>query len=783
MLTFRDAIVKYSEDQPREPAGSPEGGQWSGGGGSGGGGSETGNLVKWSTVETGDKVSGLEVTDNIPNMSSISASLGSQYEILDGVRSVPVSDFKDSGKPSFYSATEGDRVRSLAAEIDSNGYIDPLIVVVEQHNMKEGPYVLEGGHRFDALKLLGKKQFPALVVVDTERKVAKAFQEALQDVGAPITPIKGSKAPPDATRSQCALTGDPVVDAVINGPTTSHNIDHPVIDRSYDVPYGSGGSDPLEDPTTFVDRHVPRTLTVGDVTFDPAEPWLVHENVEQSVMEKLTTSGWDDEEAYRVAHFCFAQVAEHAWYAAHGIDPKAAEGVEKPWLAQIQHEDPEHPPPNLYSKPYPHSDVTLAQGEPVPEARPSDDEVARGRALIAAAYEVPLGKAGEYDESQHPRDEHGKWTSGGGSSDQLTGEEVDGLHQIVAGGKLNDIAAKLDESHDDLEMASSGAKEMSADAESHLREEGEPDPDLERDVVGAQRDAAAAALRTYKHLKTMADRSAAVLRAYEQRLASHGIGSIKKGDSAETPSYKLRRALHDYLSKNVSPQAAAIMAPEVAARTEQKAMEVLDDRVRDALRKHDAKSLEAFEVILDRISKLQPAAGDVHAPTALGNDKKGKRKNFKALLEERRQKPKDKEEVDKSAEQGEPWEVEVVVTKAEDVKDQHLMFGFASMAEMDGKLIIDKQGDMIDPEDLEKAAYDFVLYHRRLGDMHERIGVGDMVESMVFTKQKQELLGIDLGVQGWWVGFKVTDEDLWKRVKAGELPEFSIGGRALRMPT
>ena len=33
---------------------------------------------------------------------------------------------------------------------------------------RKGPYILEGGHRYSALKLLGAKSFPALVVVDGE---------------------------------------------------------------------------------------------------------------------------------------------------------------------------------------------------------------------------------------------------------------------------------------------------------------------------------------------------------------------------------------------------------------------------------------------------------------------------------------------------------------------------------------------------------------------------------------------------------------------------------------
>ena len=189
----------------------------------------------------------------------------------------------------------------------------------------------------------------------------------------PIQPIEGSPAPPMA-RTVAAKTGDPHVDAVLNSPTTKAVINNPVIDRTHDVPYMAGGSVPLDDPTVYIDRHVPETQTVKrisdptqTVTFDPADAWVVHENVEQHTMELLTKNGMDAQEAYRVAHFEFAEKAEQAWYRAHDIDQEAAEAEQQKWLPQIQHENPENPPPNLYTKPYPHDSVAAARQEPVTE--------------------------------------------------------------------------------------------------------------------------------------------------------------------------------------------------------------------------------------------------------------------------------------------------------------------------------------------------------------------------------------------------------------------------------
>ncbi|KKN96782.1 hypothetical protein LCGC14_0164260 [marine sediment metagenome] len=104
----------------------------------------------------GDEVSGLRVGDEVPNTSSIAASL-LDYEVLSGIRAVPLSAFETSGD-------DNEAARELAQQIAASGWIVPLIVVVD----KEGPYVLEGSHRYDALHVLGVEALPALVVMDKE---------------------------------------------------------------------------------------------------------------------------------------------------------------------------------------------------------------------------------------------------------------------------------------------------------------------------------------------------------------------------------------------------------------------------------------------------------------------------------------------------------------------------------------------------------------------------------------------------------------------------------------
>ena len=115
--------------------------------------------------------------------------------------------------------------------------------------------------------------------------------------------------------------------------------------------------------------------------------------------------------------------------------------------------------------------------------------------------------------------------------------------------------------------------------------------------------------------------------------------------------------------------------------------------------------------------------------------------------------------------------------------DRRLVFGWAYVSKDEaGNQTEDWSGDQLAPEELESAAYQFVKLYREGGEMHERGGVAVLVESMVFTKEKQAALGIPEGTLpvGWWIGLKVTDESVWEKVKDGTYPMFSIEGTAVR---
>lgn len=123
------------------------------------------------------------------------------------------------------------------------------------------------------------------------------------------------------------------------------------------------------------------------------------------------------------------------------------------------------------------------------------------------------------------------------------------------------------------------------------------------------------------------------------------------------------------------------------------------------------------------------------------------------------------------------------VAKADE--ERHMVFGWASVAALaDGTTVEDYQRDILDIDELEQAVYEYVLYFRDGGEMHQRRGVGVLVESVVFTPDKLRAMGIPEGTlpYGWWLGLKITDEDVWAKVKDGTYSMFSIEGEATRQP-
>lgn len=119
--------------------------------------------------------------------------------------------------------------------------------------------------------------------------------------------------------------------------------------------------------------------------------------------------------------------------------------------------------------------------------------------------------------------------------------------------------------------------------------------------------------------------------------------------------------------------------------------------------------------------------------------------------------------------------------------DRRLVFGWANVSvTREGQPVVDYQDDMIDPEELEQAVYNYVLDFRTGGEEHDpaRRGKARLVESCMFTEDKLAAMGLPQGTVplGWWIGFYVDDDETWEKIKNGSYRMFSIEGVAQREP-
>jgi hypothetical protein len=215
----------------------------------------------------------------------------------------------------------------------------------------------------------------------------------------------------------------------------------------------------------------------------------------------------------------------------------------------------------------------------------------------------------------------------------------------------------------------------------------------------------------------------------------------------------------------------------------------------------DPAEIWEFLYTPEGVSKMSPGASDLHVLGSITKPAKG-------ILVPKPPIPAAQAVVPKKPVQGAV--VGAPVTKAEDEvevvwagefakADTHKRqaFGWASVVEVGGAPVIDLQGDVITPDDLENAAYAYVEKSRIGGDQHQRdtdggpLRAGHLIESVVYTDQKYEALAkaanLNVGTfaeapRGWWVGFQYAPGSTWDDIVAGRKTGFSIHGRGKRMP-
>ncbi len=110
-------------------------------------------------------------------------------------------------------------------------------------------------------------------------------------------------------------------------------------------------------------------------------------------------------------------------------------------------------------------------------------------------------------------------------------------------------------------------------------------------------------------------------------------------------------------------------------------------------------------------------------------------------------------------------------------EERHLVYGVVLEPEAE-----DTQGDMVAPEEIEKAAHHYMEYHRVMKEQHQAENpLISPVESYI-APEDFTLGGQTVKKGSWVIAAHVNDPQTWAAIKAGEYTGFSIGGEGVREP-
>lgn len=128
------------------------------------------------------------------------------------------------------------------------------------------------------------------------------------------------------------------------------------------------------------------------------------------------------------------------------------------------------------------------------------------------------------------------------------------------------------------------------------------------------------------------------------------------------------------------------------------------------------------------------------------------------------------------------YTLRVPVTKAEGTDDEVEVSGWASVAlDASGAVIVDHDREIIPVPVLKAAARDFLARSREFNAVdHYSQPCGALTESVVMDPATRVAMGLDgSGPTGWWVSATIRGPAA-KRVRSGELREFSIEATAIK---
>src|SRR5471032_2084666 len=86
--------------------------------------------------------------------------------------------------------------------------------------------------------------------------------------------------------------------------------------------------------------------------------------------------------------------------------------------------------------------------------------------------------------------------------------------------------------------------------------------------------------------------------------------------------------------------------------------------------------------------------------------------------------------------------------------DLGLAFGWASVSSINGRPLIDKQGEIVPPHEMLKASTAFMADARLAKVMHQAGGVGEILHSFPMTEAIKQACGIKCALEGWLIGMR-----------------------------
>ncbi len=117
-----------------------------------------------------------------------------------------------------------------------------------------------------------------------------------------------------------------------------------------------------------------------------------------------------------------------------------------------------------------------------------------------------------------------------------------------------------------------------------------------------------------------------------------------------------------------------------------------------------------------------------------------------------------------------------ILSKA-DSEEERTVFGIVLEPET-----IDSQNDIYSEDEIRKTAYRFMERYQQFGLMHDRIISSILPLECYLAPVDFEINGQSVKKGTWLLRVRVLDDEIWRKVKSGELTGFSIGGSAMRTP-